>query len=82
LFPDNNIATCRKGGVLKYPVLESLVGQKVTIYCQDRKESVYYGELLEINIFGTVIKHLNHGREFLEFIPMKNIISISHKVLA
>ena len=63
-------------------ILESLVGEKITIKCLDREESIYYGELLEVNELGPLIKHLDHGREFIEFIPMANINSISHKVFS
>jgi hypothetical protein len=67
--------------MVKPLVLESLVGEKVTIICKDRKETVYHGQLLEISRTGPVIKHLDHGREFIEFIPMDNVSMISHKVL-
>lgn len=61
-------------------ILNSLIGEKVSIKCFDRQESTFYGELLDLNELGSSIKHLDHGREFIEFIPMANINSISHKV--
>lgn len=65
----------------KLTVLESLIGEKVTIVCRDRKETVYEGQLLEVNRLGPLIKLKEHGREFIEFIPMFNVSMISHKVL-
>lgn len=65
----------------KSQILDSLKGEKVTVSCLDRKESVYHGELLEAGDLGVTIKYLDHGREFIEFIPMANINSLSHKVL-
>ncbi|MGE3611716.1 MAG: hypothetical protein AB7I27_19150 [Bacteriovoracaceae bacterium] len=62
-------------------ILESLKGEKVTISCLNRNESEFYGELLEVNELGAVIKYLEHGREFIEFIPMENINSVRHKIL-
>lgn len=65
----------------KPTVLESLIGEKVTIVCRDRKETVYEGQLLELNRLGPVIKLKEHGRDFLEFIPMFNVSMISRKIL-
>lgn len=66
----------------KLQVMDSLQGEEVTVIALDREESEYGGELLEFNELGPVLKYQSHGREFITFIPMKNVDSISHKVLS
>lgn len=65
----------------KSQLLDSLKGEKVTISCLDRNETTFHGEMLEASDVGVAVKTLNHGREFIEFIPFQNIGLISHKVL-
>lgn len=67
---------------MKKTILESLIGEKVTVVCRDRKETTYHGELLEITKTGPVLKLKEHGREFIEFIPMGNVGIISHKIFS
>lgn len=62
-------------------VLESLVGQEVSIICLDREESETDGELLEVDLIGATVKYTQYGNEFCQFIPMSNINSITHKIL-
>lgn len=66
----------------KLQVLESLLGEEVSIITFDRQESEYNGELLEWSELGPVLKYQSHGREFITFIPMRNIDSLTHKVLS
>lgn len=66
----------------KLQVMDSLLGEEVTVLALDRQESEYIGELIEFDALGAVLKYSSHGREFIAFIPMKNIDSISHKVLS
>lgn len=62
-------------------ILDSLNGEKVTVTCLDRKEVVLQGEMMEATELGVAIKTLDHGREFIEFVPFQNIGLISHKIL-
>ncbi len=62
-------------------VLESLQGENVEVLCLDREETSISGELLEVSNLGAIIKYQSHAREFIDFVPMSNINSISHKVL-
>lgn len=66
----------------KMQVLESLLGENVNVTCLDRSESEFFGELIEIDALGPIVKYSDHGREFVEFIPMSNVSSISHKVIS
>lgn len=61
-------------------VLESLQGEQVTVYCTDREETEMSGELLEVSQIGAIVKYSSHGREFIDFAPMRNIGLISHKI--
>ncbi len=62
-------------------ILDSLVGEKVIVACLDRTETSFVGELMEASDLGIVIKRQDHGREFIEFIPLSNLNTLSHKVL-
>jgi len=62
-------------------VLESLQGEQCTVQCKGREELQVSGELIEIADIGAIMKYSSHSREFIEFIPMLNIDTISHKVL-
>lgn len=66
----------------KMQVLDSLLGEYVNVNCLDRNESEFYGELIEVSALGPIVKYSDHGREFVEFIPMTNVSSISHKVIS
>lgn len=66
----------------KLQVMESLQGEQVSLVTLDRNESEYDGELLEWGDQGAVLKYSDHGREFITFLPISNIDSISHKVIS
>lgn len=66
---------------MKMQVLESIVGEEVTVFSLDREETETSGELLDLGDYGVSIKYDSHGRQFIDTIPWQNINSISHKVL-
>lgn len=66
----------------KLSVLESLIGEQVTVVLRDRKETTYSGSLMEISKFSVTLKLKEHGCEYIEYIPMINISVISHKLLS
>lgn len=65
----------------KRQVLNSLLGERVTINLLDREETQIVGELIEIDELGACQKYSSHGNEYIEFCPMNNINTISYKVL-
>lgn len=65
----------------KMQVLETLVGEQVSLICKDREETEFNGELLDLSDLGVTIKYSSHGREFIDWIPMDNLWWISYKVL-
>lgn len=66
----------------KLQVMDSLQGESVTVVTLDRLETDYFGELIEFCELGAVLKYNSHGREYITFIPIRNIDTISHKVLS
>lgn len=63
-------------------ILETMQGEIIVLTTKSRTEDEYSGaELLEINHLGATIKYSDHGRDFMDFIPMTNIDSISFKIL-
>ncbi|MGB0454359.1 MAG: hypothetical protein ACPGJV_11675 [Bacteriovoracaceae bacterium] len=65
----------------KRQVLNSLVGERVSVLCLDREETEIVGELLEIDEYGVTLKYSSHSREFIDWIPVQNLSMLSYKVL-